>query len=87
MNNENSVAKILKVYGIVNGIASLVLAIILHHNLPRAFDSLWIVEFGAGLVASFLIYAFGEVIQLLQDIKYNTLHKPVPENHDELPDI
>ena len=87
MNNENAVAKILKVYGIINGIACIILAIILHNNLPSAFDYLWIIEFSVGLVASFLIYAFGEVIQLLQDIKYNTSHKSAAENSDELPEI
>jgi hypothetical protein len=90
MDKTNTVAKILKVYGIINGIGSCILAIVLADNLPGSVDYLWVVELGAGLLSSLFIYAFGEVIQLLQDIKSNTsvqkADAPVLTS-DELPEI
>ena len=84
----NKVAKILKVYGIINAIGSLILGLILADNLPGAVEELWIVEVAAGLVASLFIYAFGEAIQLLQDIKDNTEKGAISQpNVDELPEI
>lgn len=85
---KNKVAKILKVYGIANAIGSVVLGLILFDNLPAAVEELWIVEVAAGLVASLFIYAFGEAIQLLQDIKSNTDKGSVSQpNDDELPEM
>ena len=72
MKSTNSVAKILKIYGWLNGIACIILGIILYNNLPGTFDYLWIVEVSAGILFSFLLYACGEAIQLLQDIRNNT---------------
>ncbi len=72
MKSTNTVAKVLKIYGIINGVASVIFAIILYNNLPGNFDYLWIVALSAGIVASFLVYAFGEVVQILHDIRENT---------------
>lgn len=87
MNTNNSVAMILKVYGIANAIASIIIAIILHDELTRTYNFLWIIEVSIGIVVSFLIFAFGEAIQLLHDIKCNTSHKSDEINIDELPEI
>ena len=72
--NRNGVATTLKVYSIINGFAIFILALILRKYLALFGDikSMWVIVFASGLVVSFLIYAAGEVIQLLQDIKDNT---------------
>lgn len=89
MQTKNKVASILKAYSIINGIACIILGFILKENLPYAVEDLWIIEVAAGVFISFLIYACGEVIQLLQDIKNNTERtQPVNNNtDDELPEI
>lgn len=76
MKNENMVAKILKGYAIVNAIGSILPALI----LAAAYDDEFtvILFFVAALVVSGLIYAFGEVISLLQAIKDNMGVASVP---------
>lgn len=69
---KNKVAKILKVYGIINAVGSIIIGLYLFDNLPGNIADLGIVELAAGILASLLIFAFGEVVQLLQNIKDNT---------------
>lgn len=66
----NKVAKILRIYAWLNGICGILLGL--------WFIGDWEYVLGISLivgcpVVSFGIYAFGEVIQLLQDIKDNTM--------------
>lgn len=90
---ENKVAKTLKAYAILNAIGAVLVAIALNNNLPMNISSeiAWVFFFASAFV-SFLIYSFGEVIQLLQDIKNTTKPKPQKEQkneqeQDEIPDI
>lgn len=70
MKNEifestNKVAQILKVYAVVNYVALILLSI---YTIPEYI----FIAVVAGPVVCFPIYAFGEVIQLLSDIKFKT---------------
>lgn len=67
--SENSVAKILKTYGVLNGSAGTILGVSVACNLET---SIGLICIAVALVASFGIYAFGEVISLLSDIRANT---------------
>lgn len=89
-SNTNTVAKILKVYAIINAVAGCILGLI---GLG-AFNGVVVALFiGLCIVTSFTIYAFGEVIQLLQDIKdgtrgtIRTIQKQNSSENDELPSI
>lgn len=89
-SNTNTVAKILKVYAIINAVAGCILGLI---GLG-AFNGVVVALFiGLCIVTSFAIYAFGEVIQLLQDIKdgtrgtIKTIQKQNSSAKDELPSI
>ncbi len=84
MNRKNLVAKIMQIYAIVNAIAGVVLMFIIADYLEWTVALIW---FETVLVVSFLIYAFGEVVELLTAIKINTsFSKDVVESF-ELPDI
>lgn len=72
MQNKNVVATVLKIYAIVNAIAGLFMFFSMLDSAVSLVESLSFVFFGLCLVFSFGIYAFGEVVQLLQDIKDNT---------------
>ena len=84
LKSKNIVAKIIQVYAYVNAAAWVILAFVIADALN------WEVALGAfavGLFASFLLYAFGEIIDLLQEIKSNT-HKPAETIvTDELPEL
>ena len=69
MQNQNMIAKILKIYAIVNAVAGLFIFLSMQDSYVDLINSLSFVVLGLCLVFSFGIYAFGEVIQLLQDIK------------------
>lgn len=68
-NEKNTVATILQIYAIINALCGLIPAFSVgtEHSGAAA-----ILLFGAVLVASGFIYAFGEVIKLLHEIKLNT---------------
>ena len=89
-SNTNTVAKILKVYAIINAVAGCILGLIAADTFNGALVALFI---GLCIVTSFVIYAFGEVIQLLQDIKdgtkgtITTIQKQNNNDNDELPSI
>ena len=90
MDSKNPVASILKIYGIINAFACMIFGIVLKDRLPYSLEYLSTIEIAAGIVVSFLIYAFGEVIQLLHDIRSNTStssQKKEDVQSDELPDI
>ena len=66
--SSNTVAVIMWVYGIVNA----VVGIIFGCSMYDTYEGLSILFIAVTIVFSFGIYAVGEIIQLLQDIKDNT---------------
>ena len=67
---KNTVASVLQIYAIINAICGLFLAIRMANDYYSGAAGFLL--FGAVLVASGFIYAFGEVIKLLHEIKLNT---------------
>lgn len=72
--SNNTVAAILQGYAIVNALAGLILAF--------AIEDFGILVFLLTLLASFLLYAFGEVIRLLHVIMLNTSKPDENEGFD-----
>ena len=68
-NSSNTVADVLKGYGILNAVAGVIVGLVL---LSKESTLVGIVFIAIVLVASFGIYAFGEVVELLHQIKMNT---------------
>ena len=92
--NKNMVAVILKVYAIVNAIIGCIIGLSgLSDSYNEIFNMVYTIFLGACIVVSFGIYAFGEVVQLLQDIKdgtkgtITTIQKQNNNDNDELPSI
>jgi len=84
MNRKNTITKILQIYAIINAVAGAILMFILADSLEWTVALIW---FALVLVVSFFIYAFGEIIELLTEIKLNTRGAaPVVEDF-ELPEI
>ena len=67
--SNNIVAKIIQVYSYLNVIGGIIFAFEIADATSNVFGWLY---FAVVLVVSFLLFAFGEVIDLLQDIKMNT---------------
>lgn len=82
LKSNNIVAKILQAYAYVNAASGLILALALNKELGAVLA--WIM-FALVLVASFLIFALGEIIDLLQNLRENT--NGGREVSDELPDL
>lgn len=82
MKSNNIVAKILQVYAYVNAASGLILALALNEELSAVVA--WIM-FALTLAASFFIFALGEIIDLLQNLKENT--NGGREANDELPEL
>lgn len=82
--SNNIVAKIIQVYAYLNAIAGVILAFILSDDVGGVVAFLW---FAVVLVVSFLLYAFGEVIDLLHEIKKNTRGEASAEIPDDLPEL
>ena len=78
LKTKNQVAKILQIYACVNAVAGLIFSCTIG-------DEIAIIIFAITLIASFLIYALGEIIELLNQIKENTSNKH--ENIEEIPEI
>ena len=87
MKSKNTVAQVLKVYAIINFIAGIILSIVIGKNID--IDGIGIYFFAASLVINFVIFAFGEVVQLLHDIKINTSNHATASSttSDELPEL
>lgn len=83
---KNTVAQILKGYAWMNGIAGLIFAITMADSLDGLLIVLW---FLAVVLVSFFIYAFGEVIELLYQIKKTVgmIAGNFQSVDDELPEI
>ena len=87
MKSKNTVAQVLKIYAIINFIVGLILSIVISRNVD--IDGIGIYFFAASLVINFVIFAFGEVVQLLHDIKINTSNHATASSttSDELPEL
>lgn len=84
LKSENTVAAILQVYAYLNAIAGAISALSIKDTVGGTIAFLW---FAVVLVASFLLYAFGEVIDLLHEIKKNTRGEASAEISDDLPEL
>ena len=82
MKSNNIVAKILQVYAYVNGAVGIILALLLVEDLGALVAA---IVFASVLVVNFLIFALGEIIDLLQNLKENT--NGGREVNDELPEL
>lgn len=72
----NAVAKLIKTYAIINAFITLIIGIIAASSPEIYYSGMGFITFigivGMGIIGSFAIYAFGEIIDLLQGIKNNT---------------
>ena len=82
LKSHNIVAKILQVYAYVNGAAGMILTLSLVADWGSVVAAIF---FASSLVVNFLIFALGEIIDLLQTIKENT--NGTRAVMDELPDL
>ena len=87
MKSKNTVAQVLKIYAVINFIACIIFSFIIGKDIN--IDGIGIYFFAVSLVTNFAIFAFGEVVQLLHDIKSNTSnHATAPgTTSDELPEL
>ena len=85
LKSNNIVARILQVYAYLNTAAGVIVALLLGKELGELGTLVAIYLFAAVLVASFLIFALGEIIDLLQTLKENT--NGTRAVMDELPDL
>ena len=88
---KNTVAKILKIYSILNAIGGIIVARYLAWNLPgNIAEGIAWVYFAAVIVVSFLIFTIGEIVDLLDQIRSNTRGinaNDIELSSDELPDL
>lgn len=82
LKSHNIVAKILQVYAYVNAAAGMILTLSLVEDWGAVVAAIF---FASSLVVNFLIFALGEIIDLLQTIKENT--NGTRAVMDELPDL
>lgn len=82
LKSHNIVAKILQVYAYVNCAAGMILTLSLVAVWGAVAAAIF---FAISLVVNFLIFALGEIIDLLQTIKENT--NGTQAVMDELPDL
>lgn len=82
--SNNIVAKVLQVYAYLNAAAGLVLTLMLNKELDLGAVAVSVI-LATVLVVNFFIFALGEVIDLLQNLKDNANKKA--EIPDELPDL
>ena len=80
---KNLVAKIIQIYACLNAVSGLILAFILSDTFGSVVS---VITCFACLVVSFAIYALGEIIELLNQIKINTAC-PSTSHIEELPEI
>lgn len=83
---QNTVAKVFKVYSGVNSIACILLLFFLAGTTGIS-DVAGIIWIAVSIVVNFGIYAIGEVIQLLDDIKQNTAKARSNTNEDTAANI
>lgn len=91
MDKNNRVATILKVYAWLNFFVSLFLLGVLQDELYLSGISFWVL-IGVSAVVNFGIYALGEIVQILHDIRNNLIssNKQISATasiEEELPNI
>lgn len=74
MDQNNRVATILKVYAWLNFFVSLFLFGVLHDELYLSGISFWLL-IGVSVIINIGIYALGEIVQILHDIRNNHRNK------------
>ena len=84
LKSRNTVATIIQVYAYLNVIAGAILSFIAADEVSGIVAVLF---FAAVLFVSFMLYAFGEIIALLQDIKNNTYEPNENVVDEELPTL
>ena len=84
LKSNNIVAKVLQVYAYLNAAVGFILTLLINKELELDAAILSII-LASVLVVNFFIFALGEVIDLLQNLKDNTGKKA--EIPDELPDL
>ena len=87
---KNAVAKILKIYSILNVIGGVVIARYLAMNLSGTIaEGVSWVYFASVIVVSFLFFTIGEIVNLLAQIRDNTkARKNIDDEISiELPDL
>lgn len=77
---RNTVATILQTYAVINAIVGVIIAMVIG-DVIAVYGVLF---FACCLVASFLLYSFGEVIELLHEIRLNTSNTTKAEESDEV---
>ena len=82
LKSHNIVAIVLQVYAYVNGAAGMILTLSLVEDWGAVVAAIF---FASSLVVNFLIFALGEIIDLLQNLKENT--NGGREINDELPEL
>lgn len=84
LKSKNIVAKIIQVYACVNAAVWVIVFFVIASevNVLTALAA-----FVVGVFVSFLLYAFGEIIDLLQEIKTNTYKPSETVIPDELPEL
>lgn len=85
LKSHNIVAKILQVYAYVNAAVGMLLTLSLAALVEDWGAVVAAIFFASSLVVNFLIFALGEIIDLLQTIKENT--NGTQAVMDELPDL
>lgn len=80
---KNTVAKTLKIYSIINAIVVILASIIIAINTEEII--FFILGVALGICVNFVIYAFGELIDLLDQIKENT--KKAANTKEEAEDL
>ena len=92
-NTKNTVAQIFKIYAIVNFVACLFMTSRIEDYFYYAATEISMVWIAVSIVVNVVIYAVGEVIQLLDDIKQNTakggssVDEIAARAADELPEL
>lgn len=77
---RNTVATILQTYAVINAIVGVIIAMVIG-DVVAVYGVLF---FACCLVASFLLYSFGEVIEILHEIRLNTNKTAKAEESDEV---
>lgn len=86
-DTKNKVAKILKIYAIVNAIVCMIASIWIGFDYDFIY---FVVGAAISIVVNFAIYAFGEIIDLLDRIRQNTENSNGSKNnpnYNDLPDL
>ncbi len=82
-DTSNKIARILKIYSVINVIVVILASIVIAVNAEEII--IFILGVALGICVNFVIYAFGELIDLLDQIKENT--KKAANTKEEAEDL